>query len=206
MAARPDPPEAIEGPDANYVLPDSVQVTETSITIEAEDGQQYRIDDEESWRDQDGTGHVTFENLTPNVEHTIYTRYAAADTHPASFDSEGTTFATRRSLDYSVKNYYGLYDGLSHSAEAASEHAQVLYSATRYGNYGAAKVEYTEPGNYPVYFLMQKEGYYSVYGELSVRIVGWDLELQTRDVTDAISLQDRVKKYGLKDFSLVNNI
>ncbi len=173
IAARPEPPEAVDGPDENYALPDTVQVTETSITVEAEDGQQYRIDDETNWRDQDNTGHVVFSNLTPNVEHTVYTRYTATETHPASFDSVGTTFTTRRSFEYSVQNFRGIYDGSPHSAEVISEDAQVFYSATSSGDYGTTKVEYTNPGTYPVYFLIRKEGYYSVYGELSVKIISW---------------------------------
>ncbi len=114
-----------------------------------------------------------FSNLTPNVEHTVYTRYMATETHPASFDSVGTTFTTRRSLDYSVQNFRGIYDGLPHSAEVISENAQIFYSATNYGDYSSAKVEYTNPGTYPVYFLIRKDGYYSVYGELSVEIISW---------------------------------
>ncbi len=191
IAARPDPPEPVEGPDENYVLPETLVVTETSITVTAEEGQQYRIDDETTWRDADENGVVVFSGLTPNVPHTVYTRYAATENHPVSYSSLGTEISTLRSLDYSVLNYYGLYDGLSHSAEATSEVGTTYYAYTGSSDDTFRELEFslnnpvfTEVGKYPVYFLIKADGYYSVYGKLSVEIVEWEYNLSVSSVSE----------------------
>ena len=201
IAARPEPPDPVAGPDENYALPDTVTVTETSITVVGEDGQQYRIDDNMTWRDPDSDGLVVFSGLEPNVPHTVYTRYEATENHPASYESDGTEFSTLRSLDYTVQNYWGLYDGQPHSAIATSEVGTVYYGADARGEFSATIPEFTEVGQYPVYFLIKADGYYSVYGTLSVEIVGWEYDLtvsaisEVAEISAATSARERIEGY-----------
>lgn len=76
IPARPAAPDAPEVSDK----------TDTSITITAETGVQYRLGDSDDW--QSGTdGSLTFDNLTAGTEYTIYARYPAVTGDTPAFAS-----------------------------------------------------------------------------------------------------------------------
>ena len=180
---RPEPPEPVESVDENGALLDTVKVTDTSIEILGKVGQEYRVDGG-SWVDIGAFGEVVFNGLQPNGVHIIETRYKATSEHPASLPSRGTEFRTVNELRVTVQNYRGLYDGLPHAAEVENEGFDgVYYSNERNRGYTSEAIEFTEPGVYTAYYLVQKDGYYSVYGETKVEIIEWTME----DVTDGDS-------------------
>ena len=74
---------------ARRPAPDAPSVddkTDTSITITALDGVEYRLGTDGSW--QTGTGSITFDNLSAGMEYTIYARY------PAVTEGENPAFAS----------------------------------------------------------------------------------------------------------------
>lgn len=76
IPARPAAPDAPEVSDK----------TDTSITITAETGVQYRLGDSGDW--QSGTdGSLTFDNLTAETVYTIYARYPAVTSGTPAFAS-----------------------------------------------------------------------------------------------------------------------
>ena len=76
IPARPDAPAA----------PSVDDKTDTSITITALDGVEYRLGTDGSW--QTDTGSITFDGLTAGTEYTIYARY------PAVTEGENPAFAS----------------------------------------------------------------------------------------------------------------
>ena len=76
IPARPDAP----------VAPSVEDKTDTSITITALDGVEYRLGTDGSW--QTDTGSITFDGLTAGTEYTIYARY------PAVTEGENPAFAS----------------------------------------------------------------------------------------------------------------
>ncbi len=76
IPARPDAP----------VAPSVDDKTDTSITITALDGVEYRLGTDGSW--QTGTDSITFDNLSAGTEYTIYARY------PAVTEGENPAFAS----------------------------------------------------------------------------------------------------------------
>ena len=76
IPARPDAP----------VAPSVDDKTDTSITITALDGVEYRLGTDGSW--QTGTGSITFNDLSAGTEYTIYAR------HPAVTEGENPAFAS----------------------------------------------------------------------------------------------------------------
>ena len=76
IPARPDAP----------VAPSVEDKTDTSITITALDGVEYRLGTDGSW--QTGTGSIIFNNLSAGTEYTIYARY------PAVTEGENPAFAS----------------------------------------------------------------------------------------------------------------
>ena len=82
-----------EAPDA----PTVTDRTDTTITITAETGMEYRLEDNDQW--QTGTdGSLTFDGLTAEKTYTIYARYAAVTSgeSPAFVSEESSAQATTK--------------------------------------------------------------------------------------------------------------
>lgn len=180
VANRPDAPDDVEAPTGGPrdIDLEAIEITEDSIILEGSSAQQYSLD-QSTWQSPDTSGHVTFTNLTPNTEYIVYTRYAATDTAPASNSSVGSTILTQnmvRNLTYTISNYEGMYDGEPHSAYIGNlDNAEVRYSENLYGTYTNAIPEYSEVGDYVIYYYISKEHYYPAYGALHIKIKDYDV-------------------------------
>lgn len=181
VAGRPtapsDPISVPTGePDDMYL--DDIEITEESISLTGDNTQEYSIDLVD-WLSPDDSGHVTFSDLTPNQEYTVYTRYAATEDSPASSPSPVATIVTQnmaRNMVYSIYNYEGLYDGEPHAAYVSDAGgAEIRYSEELYGTYTGTIPRFVEPGTYTVYYYLSKEHYYPAYGALSVKIKDYDV-------------------------------
>lgn len=178
VAERPDPPALVTETTADNILPNTAQVAETSITIVAGEGQQYRVDNGE-WQDPID-GIVVFDDLDPDTVHEVFTRYVATNRSPASYSSEGARFSTLEILQDTVTGYRGLYDGAPHTVNVGQD-ATIMYANAADGEYNIQDLAYTEPGVYNVYYELSKDGYASVRGTATIEIIEWTAS----DVTNA---------------------
>ena len=75
--------------------------------------------------------------------------------------------------DLQEKNYNGVYDGKPHRATvtvATPADANITYCDTKDGTYIADAPVYTDVGNYTIYYRIEKAGYESLSGTLTVSI------------------------------------
>ncbi len=189
IASRPAAPDDVSGPtgDPSDYEDKAIQVSEDEIKIVAGVGQEYSLD-KIDWEKPNEDGVVEFEDLLPNTEYTVYTRTAATATMPASEPSTGFTIITKnmvRNLEYSVFNYEGEYDGQPHNAyvNTNDQNVDIYYSSDLYGEYHTAKIDFTDPGEYEVYYLLTRDGYYPAYGKLTVKISEPEYPIPTGDVS-----------------------
>ncbi|MBQ6127848.1 choice-of-anchor L domain-containing protein [Candidatus Saccharibacteria bacterium] len=190
VAGRPTAPTSTIStptgePDDMYI--DDVEITEDSISLPGNNGQEYSIDLVD-WQSPDGNGYVSFENLTPNTEYIVYTRFEATEDTPASDPAVAATIVTQnmaRNLTYSITNYEGMYDGEPHAAYVSNASgAEIRYSEDLYGTYTGVIPHFTEPGHYTVYYYLAKENYYPAYGALSVKIKDYNVINSTNETTN----------------------
>ena len=175
VGRRMDSPSDVEVPTGtpSDIYLEDIEITENDIKINGDNSQQYSLD-KIDWKNPDNNGYVNFDNLQPNTEYTIYTRYKATDTTPASEISSGSTVITQnmaRNLEYNIFNYDGIYDGDYHYSYVTSDdNVEIRYSKTLYGTYKSNLIKFKEPGTYTVYYCITKENYYPAYGKLTVNI------------------------------------
>lgn len=174
---RPNKPENVaqltNAP--NDIDVNDIEVTETEIRIIAKEGQEYSIDNN-TWYSPNQDGYVIFNNLQPNKKYEVYTRYKATTSSLASDSTSGTEIVTKnmvKSLNYSENNYEGEYDGNYHYAYITSEEdVNIKYSKSLNGTYTNDVIRFKKTGIYTIYYAISKEGYYSAYGTLTVKITG----------------------------------
>ena len=75
-------------------------------------------------------------------------------------------------IQYSVSSYSGYYDGQAHSIalNVATEGVTATFATSEDGAYTATQPSFTEPGEYTVWFRLEKEGYETVVGSANVTI------------------------------------
>ena len=76
-------------------------------------------------------------------------------------------------IQYSVSGYSGYYDGQAHSIvlNIATEGVTATFATSEDGAYTATQPSFTEPGEYTVWFRLEKDGYETVVGSASVTIM-----------------------------------
>ena len=188
---RPDAPADVRvptnSPDDGDI--DIADITESSIIVAGNVGQEYRID-LVNWYGSDASGNTTFSSLSSDEEYTVYTRYAATESSFHSEPSDGSAIITHnmvKDLNYVIHDYSGLYDGLPHHAYIDNlENAEAHYSEGLNGNYSDINPEFAEPGDYVVYYQLTKDNYYPAYGAMHVIIKDYDV----------INVTDEEHNYG----------
>ncbi len=172
-----------------------VTTTTSSITVKAVSGQEYSLDGINWFPADTKTGEVIFKGLTPNTEYTIYTRIAATEEAFASNSNEGIsvkTLAMVKDLDHAVENYEGIYDGEYHTGSVTSiDGTRITYSNDLNGTYTEDIIKFKDAGNHDVYFCIEKEDYYYLYGKFTVTI--------NKRVLNITPLEDQGKKANAKD-------
>lgn len=179
---RPDAPADIRiptnTPDDVNVNIDVLDITEDSILISGNASQEYSID-LVNWYSPDASGNVLFSNLAADTEYTIYTQLPATEDSFASVASNCSAVVTHnmaKDLNYTIHNFEGLYDGQPHHAYIDDlENAEVQYSEELDGTYTDFDPEFTDPGDYTVYYQLTKEDYYPAYGVLHILIKDYDV-------------------------------
>ena len=75
-------------------------------------------------------------------------------------------------IDYSVSSYSGTYDGQPHSIslQAFTQDVSVWYALSADGEYSGDKPTFTAPGEYTVYYLLEKDSYKTVRSSATVTI------------------------------------
>ena len=89
--------------------------------------------------------------------------------HSFTIDQEEQVDET---IQYSASGYSGTYDGQPHSIllNVTTEGASATYATSQDGEYIATLPSFTEPGEYIVWFRLEKENYATVTGSASVTI------------------------------------
>lgn len=109
-------------------VPVGKEVTDTSITIAARPGEEYSIDNGETWkRPEDGKDTVTFTGLSPGTEYHLLARKYETDTLNASEPSEDRKLTTANPGESKVytpadnATYQGLTDAEKKQADELAE-------------------------------------------------------------------------------------
>ena len=162
-------------------LPDDLDITTTdsSITIKAEDAQEYSIDGGETWVTANGDGNVIFTGLNDGTVYNILTRVAATS---SSFASESEDFDVKTSkmltiIDVDISGETQTYDGSAKVLTIYSEGTTVSYSTTLAGLYSATFPECVDVGTYTVYYKLSKEGYHDYYNVANLEIKKGEVSL-----------------------------
>ena len=118
----------------------------------------------------------TLPEFTEVGEYTVYYRLYK-ELHVTEWGSATVTITepevVEQEIEYTAGDYFGAYDGEAHSIalDVATEGVAVTYATAEDGEYTAEKPSFTEPGEYAVWFRLEKEGYATVVGSASVTIV-----------------------------------
>lgn len=199
VSARPvSPSKPSNLEDASVNTPEAAQraeikgMTENSVTISPADGQQYAYSsDGNSWitltgSDKDENGCYKVAGLSDKVY--IKTRKNATDDAAASEWSEAAEVILKASIIADVKAYNGEYDGKVHTIEVNPTNvsdAVIKYSLTPYGEYTTdiTMPELTDIGTTCVYYKIEKDGYYPLYGRADITITKRTLSIVWSDLT-----------------------
>lgn len=203
---RPGAPDDPNVPNPDNSAPteittSDVTTTTNSIQLKGVKGQEYTIDGGRTWKKPDASGQVLFEGLAEGTEYQVQTRIAATSSSLASYISSGVTVKTMRMFTDIVETEYfdQEYDGASHvvKAETAVEGAAVSYSESLDGVYRSEPYSFTDAGTRTIYYKIEKEGYYTAYGDLNATIKGR---------TVIVAIQNASKTYGDKDPELTYTV
>ena len=155
------------------ILDEDLEITTTknSIIIRPEEGMEYSLDGV-NWKKSNTK--IVFNDLIENQEYTIYSRYYVTEESFASEINEMQIVVKPmvKDLGYKKYNYKGYYDGKEHNAYITSNDPDVKieYSTSLDGEYSSDVIKYKDLGKYVVYYKMTKEGYYPMFGKLTVQI------------------------------------
>ena len=176
VAGRPD----VEEPSVTFtpenVNSNDIHTTNNTIQIKAAAGQEYRLNDGQ-WVSPGADGTVTFEGLDELTSYTIYTRVKATKDAPASVASDGVEVRTYGMFDPVSDGYDDEYDGSAHVARVNTSvtDAKITYALNPDGPYREEEYQFTEPGEYTVYYKIEKENYYDAIGSIVINIEKKDL-------------------------------
>ena len=208
VASRPDVtvPDYNAPDDIAPELPDDLDVTttENSVTIRAQECQEYSIDGGNTWQIADSSGNVVFSGLDDGIVYNILTRIAATDSSFAS-EIEGFEIKTSKMFtitDVTVSGNVQVYDGTAKSLAILADGATASYSTVLEGPYSSTFPEYTDAGAYTVYYKLEKSGYHDYYNVAELQIkekeigIAWTntafiydgtLKLPTATATDVVT-------------------
>lgn len=154
----------------------SVMIKSGSLSFDAPGaGLEYSIDNGTTWLKPSGDPmEVQFTGLVKDTEYTVRTRYGATDSSFASHPSNGVKVKTKNMFDktdFIISPYSKAYDGKAHSCDIEIPiGAKVTFATELNGRYGTDKPEFTNAGDYVVYYCVEKENYYNAYGIIDVKI------------------------------------
>ena len=119
-----------------------------------------------------GAYTATQPSFTESGEYTVWFRLEK-EGYETITGSASVTIMELAQIDYTVQGFNGYYDGKAHTIalNIATEGATATYATSEDGAYTATQPSFTEPGEYTVWFRLEKEGYETVVGSASVTIM-----------------------------------
>lgn len=192
IPARPQAPDDPSAPNLDNSAPSEIKASDVitttdSIIVKAVEGQEYTLDGGKTWKKPDSNGQVEFTDLEDGKEYTIQTRIAATKESLCSYTSKGLTVKTRKMFDDLVETEYtGEYDAKSHIVKVSTgvEDARITYSLSL-DTLETEGVEepfaFTNAGTFTVYYKVEKDGYYTSYGDLQAVIKGRNVQVHIND-------------------------
>ena len=130
----------------------------------------------------------TLPEFTEVGEYTVYYRLYK-ELHVTEWGSATVTITepevVEQEIEYTAGDYFGAYDGVAHSIalDVVTEGVAVTYATAEDGEYTAEKPSFTEPGEYAVWFRLEKEGYATVVASASVNIMERSIEYSSKGYT-----------------------
>ena len=119
---------------------------------------------------EDSAYTATQPSFTEPGEYTVWFRLEK-EGYETKYDF-GVVEIRQADIEYSVKGYTGQYDGKPHSIslDVKTPGAAVTYATSRDGTYTAKMPGFTEPGEYTVWFKIEKDAHTSVLDSETVTI------------------------------------
>ncbi len=119
-----------------------------------------------------------------------YSTTATSDSYTLSLSSNNYTVASAgdltletASLEYTVSNYTGAYDGQSHSITVSvtvpSSGYSIRYATSEEGPFSRNEITYTDAGTYTIYFKIAADNYTTVSGSGTVTITRAGIDVPT---------------------------
>ena len=120
---------------------------------------------------EDGAYTATQPSFTESGEYTVWFRLEK-EGYETVVGSASVTIMKLAQIDYTVQGFNGYYDGKAHTIalNVATEGVTATFATSEGGAYTATQPSFTEPGEYTVWFRLEKEGYETVTGSASVAI------------------------------------
>ena len=120
---------------------------------------------------EDGAYTATQPSFTEPGEYTVWFRLEK-EGYETVVGSANVTIKELAQIDYTVQGFNGYYDGKAHTIalNVATEGVTATFATSEGGAYTATQPSFTEPGEYTVWFRLEKEGYETVTGSASVAI------------------------------------
>ena len=121
---------------------------------------------------EDGAYTATQPSFTEPGEYTVWFRLEK-EGYETVVGSANVTIKELAQIDYTVQGFNGYYDGKAHTIalNVATEGVTATFATSEDGAYTATQPSFTEPGEYTVWFRLEKEGYETVVGSASVTIM-----------------------------------
>ena len=121
---------------------------------------------------EDSAYTATQPSFTEPGEYTIWFRLEK-DGYETVVGSASVTIMELAQIDYTVQGFTGYYDGKAHTIvlNIATEGVTATFSTSEDGAYTTTQPSFTDPGEYTVWFRLEKEGYETVVGSASVTIM-----------------------------------
>ena len=121
---------------------------------------------------EDGAYTATQPSFTESGEYTVWFRLEK-EGYETVVGSANVTIKELAQIDYSVQGFNGYYDGKAHTIalNIATEGVTATFATSEDGAYTATQPSFTEPGEYTVWFKLEKENCETVVDSASVTIM-----------------------------------
>ena len=133
---------------------------------------------------EDGAYSATLPSFTEPGTYTVWFKLEKENCETVT-GSATVTITELAQIDYTVQGYNGYYDGKAHTIalNIATEGVTATFASSEDSAYTATQPSFTEPGEYTVWFRLEKEGYETKYDFGVVEIRQADIEYSVKGYT-----------------------
>ncbi|MCD8046955.1 MAG: LPXTG cell wall anchor domain-containing protein [Clostridiales bacterium] len=148
----------------------------------------------------DGVSVSYADNTLTNVGSTTATSSFTGDStnYEAISDMTATLTVTAADFDVTASGYSGTYDGEAHSITVTADGATITYSADG-ETYSSENPEFTDAGEYTVYYIASKANYNDVTGSVTVKIAKAAQDISYADTSLTRTVGDTAFTNGLTE-------